>query len=235
MTLPYLLKLAFTLLTAAVVSGCATVQPGDVNDPLEPMNRGIFTFNEKADEVILKPVAEGYRAITPGFVRAGVSNFFSNLGEPINALNNLLQGKGGAAASDVGRFAMNSVLGILGLWDVATPAGLEKSNEDFGQTLGVWGVSSGPYLVLPLLGPSTIRDSVARVVDAPLSPQRYIDRVDVRNTLYVVSIVNTRSELLEAGRVLDAAALDRYTFVRDAWLQRRQNQVYDGKPPKEKD
>jgi phospholipid-binding lipoprotein MlaA len=229
------IKLLFVCFFAALATGCASVPQGEPNDPLEPMNRGIFAFNEKADEIVLKPVAEGYRAITPGFVRAGVSNFFSNLGEPVNALNNLLQGKPGAAVSDVGRFAMNSSIGILGLWDVATPAGLEKSNEDFGQTLGKWGVESGPYLVLPLMGPSTVRDTLGRVADSPLSPQRYIDRVDVRNTLYVVSIVNTRSELLEAGRLLDTAALDRYTFVRDAWLQRRQNQVYDGKPPKPKD
>jgi phospholipid-binding lipoprotein MlaA len=221
------------LVFALLLTGCASVPQGEVNDPLEPMNRGIFTFNEKADELVLKPVAEGYRAITPSFFRTGVSNFFSNLGEPVNAVNNLLQGKVDSAVSDVGRFALNSVMGIFGLWDVATPAGLEKSNEDFGQTLGKWGVSSGPYLVLPLMGPSTIRDTAGRFVDAPLSPQRYIDQVDARNTLYVLGIVNTRSELLEAGRILDAAALDRYTFVRDAWLQRRQNQVYDGKPPRE--
>jgi phospholipid-binding lipoprotein MlaA len=229
-----LLKLFFALTTAVLVSGCATTTPGEVNDPLEPLNRGVFTFNEKADELVLKPVAQGYRAVTPGFLRTGVSNFFSNLGEPVNAVNNLLQGKAAAAFSDVGRFAMNSVIGIFGLWDVATPAGIEKSNEDFGQTLGAWGVQGGPYLVLPLLGPSTVRDTVGRFADSPLSPQRYIERVDVRNSLYVLNVVNVRSELLDASKVLDVAALDRYSFVRDAWLQRRQNQVYDGNPPKEK-
>lgn len=229
------LRLAPPFVIVALLCGCATGPQANPKDPLEPFNRSMYAFNEKADEIVLQPVARGYQAITPGFIRAGVSNFFSNLGEPLNAVNNLLQGKAGAAVSDVGRFAMNSVLGIFGLWDVATPAGLDRSNEDFGQTLGRWGARPGPYLVLPLLGPSSVRDAVGRIGDSPFGLTRYVDPADLRTGLYVLDIVNTRANLLGASNVLEAAALDRYGFVRDAYLQRRRSLVYDGKPPKDLD
>ena len=226
-----LAALALSLLAA----GCATTGASNPRDPWEPLNRTTFGFNEAADRAVLKPLAEGYVAVVPGFAREGVNNFFENIADVATGLNNILQGKPGDGVSDLGRVVVNSTIGILGLWDVATPMGLEKHNEDFGQTLGVWGVGSGPYLVLPLLGPSTARDAPARAVDPGWYYNSAIDNWRAEWTLRVLDTLRTRANLLKAETVLDQAALDRYTFIRDAWLQRRRSQVYDGRPPREKD
>jgi phospholipid-binding lipoprotein MlaA len=164
-----------------------------------------------------------------------VSNFFDNLQDLSTGLNNLLQGKFTQGAGDLGRLVVNSTIGILGLWDVATPMGLEKHNEDFGQTLGWWGVPPGPFFVIPVFGLSTLRDAPARYVDPSFAYNRQIGDVAARNSLYGLDVVRTRSHLLKAEKVLDEAALDKYSFTRDAWLQRRRNMVFDGKPPKDPD
>jgi phospholipid-binding lipoprotein MlaA len=226
-------KLTSALLFAAL-SGCATT-PGTPGDPLEPFNRAMFTFNEKVDETVLQPVARGYRALLPEFVRTGVSNFFSNLEDLWIGVNNLLQGKITDGAQDFARFTWNSTIGLLGFLDVASEMDIPKHNEDFGQTLGRWGVDTGPYLVLPIFGPSNFRDGAGFAVDTTGDIVRNLDYVPTRNTLYATRAVSTRANLLDASRVLDEAALDKYRFVRDAYLQRRRSLVYDGNPPREKD
>jgi phospholipid-binding lipoprotein MlaA len=224
-----LLIAAATLFTFV---GCASTSSPNA-DPWEGFNRGSFAANEAIDKAVLTPAAKGYQAITPKFVRSGVSNAFGNVDDVGTGVNNLLQGKPGSALSDLGRVLVNSTLGILGLFDVASPMGLDKNNEDFGQTLGKWGVGSGPYVVLPLLGPSTLRDSVGRVPDRYTSYGRYLEHVPTRNTVQGVDIIRIREELLATGKTLDEASLDKYQFLRDAFLQRRLNQVHDGKvPPK---
>ena len=225
------MRIALIVLVLGLLSGCATTG-SDPKDPLEGMNRSVYGFNDAVDRAVLKPVAQGYTKVVPSPVRTGVNNFFGNLEDLGTGLNNILQGKVTDGASDLGRFAFNTVVGIIGLWDVATPMGLEKHYEDFGQTLGWWGVPSGPYLVLPLFGPSTLRDAPARWVDPSTALYYNIEKDAVTGTLYVTDIVRSRANLLQSERVLDEAALDRYTFIRDAWLQRRRNQVHDGRPPK---
>ena len=208
----------------------------DPKDPLQAYNRVMFAFNERADQYALKPVAKAYRFITPKPVQFVVGNFFSNLGDLWTGFNNLLQGKGKAAASDAARFFVNSTLGFLGFADVATEMGLEKHNEDLGQTLGWWGVPSGPYFVIPLLGPSTIRDATSRLVDAYGQPYMWQDGHEaLKWSLWTVDKVHTRASLLDAEGALNDAALDKYTLMRDGWLARRRNQVYDGDPPDEDD
>ena len=208
----------------------------DPKDPLQAYNRVMFAFNERADQYALKPVAKAYRFITPKPVQFVVGNFFSNLGDLWAGFNNLLQGKGKAAASDTARFFVNSTLGFLGFADVATEMGLEKHNEDLGQTLGWWGVPSGPYFVIPLLGPSTIRDATSRLVDVYGQPYMWQDGHEaLKWSLWTVDKVHTRASLLDAEGALNDAALDKYTLMRDGWLARRRNQVYDGDPPDEDD
>ncbi len=223
------------LLFSALFSGCATV-PGDKDprDPWESMNRSVYKFNDAADKAVLKPVAKAYRFVTPKFVRTGVTNFFSNINDVTVFFNDLFQGKGERAVADAGRVIINTTFGIGGLIDVAGAAGNPKRNEDFGQTLGVWGMGPGPYWVLPLLGPSTTRDAGGRVVDTALTPTTYlVKNTDVNFGLYALDIVNFRSNLLETEKVLDeAGAVDRYSFLRDAYLQRREVLIYDGNPPK---
>jgi phospholipid-binding lipoprotein MlaA len=219
-----------TLLTLTIITGCASVNAPKA-DPLEGLNRTTFKVNETVDDYVLKPVAKGYQAVTPSVVRAGVSNAFSNIGDVGTSVNNLLQGKPGNAVSDAGRFLVNSTLGILGLFDVATGMGLEKHEEDFGQTLGSWGVGSGPFLVLPLLGPSTLRDTAAKPVDAYTGYSRYVGHVPTRYSTQALEIINFRADLLNTTSTLDEASLDKYQFIRDAYLQRRLSQVYDGKAP----
>ncbi|HEX9391748.1 MAG TPA: VacJ family lipoprotein [Usitatibacteraceae bacterium] len=223
------LLIALLALATLVLSGCASTSPKA--DPFESINRATYKFNDVVDKAVLTPVAKGYQAVTPEFVRTGISNVFSNIGDVATAFNNLLQGKGEDAANDVGRVLLNSTFGLFGLIDIATPGGLEKHHEDFGQTLGKWGVGSGPYLVLPIIGPSTLRDGPARVVDSYAGYFRYIDHIPTRNTTFGVEMVDLRASLLGASSTLDTAALDKYQFVRDAYLQRRLNQVYDGKVP----
>lgn len=226
----------------AAVALCAlglattTAMAGDARDPFEGFNRGVFKFNDKADQYLLKPAAKGYVAAVPLPARVAFSNFVGNFGDLPNALNNLLQGRFGSAASDVGRVLVNSTLGVLGLVDVASEMGLEKHNKDFGQTLGYWGMKSGPYLVLPLLGPSTLRDAAALPVDYLSSPRGYVIKdVPVRNSISGVSVIDTRANLLGTDTTLDEAALDKYSFLRNFYLQRRQSLIYEGElPPDQK-
>jgi phospholipid-binding lipoprotein MlaA len=230
------MRILVALLLAFLASGCtAMTDRAEAYDPWEGMNRKTFAFNDALDRAVLKPVAQGYERVTPGFVREGVNNFYGNLEDVGTGLNNFLQGKFGDGLSDTGRVVVNSVFGVFGLWDVATPLGLEKHDEDFGQTLGAWGVAPGPYFVIPLLGPSTVRDAPAKAVD----PSWYYSSVIDNNTLYWtwwgLDKVRTRANLLKAESVLDQAAIDKYTFIRDAWWQRRRNAVYDGSPPREKE
>jgi phospholipid-binding lipoprotein MlaA len=232
----FLRRIALALLIAAAASGCATTGRGETTaaDPWEGMNRGVYAFNDTLDKAILKPVAKGYDWVLPGFAKEGVNNFFANLDDIAVGANNILQGKPGQGVSDLGRFVVNSVFGIFGLWDIATPLGLEKHDEDFGQTLAVWGVNSGPYLVLPLFGPSTLRDGPARVVTPSWAYSSWWGS-DTSWGLFTLDIVRTRANLFQAESVLQEAALDRYSFIRDAWVQRRRSAVYDGSPPRPKD
>lgn len=221
------------IVSLGVLGGCATTQ--DPRDPLEPINRGIYKFNEGVDTVLLKPAAEVYQGVVPPVARTGVSNVFANINDVVVALNNLLQGKISEALSDVGRVLINTTAGLFGIFDVATPAGLEKHDEDFGQTLGYWGVGDGPYLVLPILGPRTTRDTGGLVVDFLTDPVSYIDPSRDRNQVMGLRLVSRRAELLGASQLLSVAALDEYEFVRDAYLQRRRNLIHDGNPPREKE
>lgn len=232
-SLPIRVRRSATLLFCVwVLGGCASVAQPNPQDPLESFNRGVYSFNDGVDRAVLKPVAQAYVAVTPSPVRTGVGNFFSNLGDIWTFANSLLQFKGQAAAETAMRFSVNSTLGLAGLLDIASEAGIPKHREDFGQTLGHWGVQPGPYLVLPLLGPSTVRDTAALPVDVQGNVvTQGVDHIPTRNSLTVLNLVNTRAQLLDAGRLVDEAALDAYSFTRDAFLQRRQNQVYDGNPP----
>ena len=227
--------LSSLLLTALVgLGGCATTGGGS-NDPLEGYNRAMFGFNDALDKVIFKPVASGYKTVMPDLARTGVTNFFANLGDIWIGINNVLQGKVGAGAGDLGRFALNSTVGILGLIDVASSVGLEKHNEDFGQTLGRWGIGSGAYVVLPFFGPSNLRDGFSRlVVDWHGDPLWYVYNIPTRNQLIGVRIVENRADLLDVGRLAEEAALDHYAYVRDAYTQRRRSLIYDGDPPSER-
>ncbi len=231
------MRLLAVLLASLLLAGCATTGGGEPRDPWEGMNRKTFAFNDALDRAVLKPVATGYQKVVPAPAREGVNNFFDNLEDIGTSLNNFLQGKPGQGFSDAGRFVINTTLGFFGLWDVATPMGLEKHYEDFGQTLGVWGVQSGPYLVLPLMGPSSARDAPAKAVDPSwyYSHQSLLDNGRAYWGFWTSDKVRTRANLLQSEKVLDEAALDKYTFIRDAWLQRRRSQVYDGNPPKLKE
>ncbi len=207
---------------------------GATRDPLEGFNRAMFRFNEKFDEYLLKPLAKGYRAVLPGFARQGIANFFSNLRDPVVAVNNVLQGKFKQAGSDLLRFAINSTLGLAGLFDPATAMGLEKHDEDFGQTLAVWGVGEGPYLVLPIFGPSTLRDGIGLAADYYLYPPTHMEETSTRDKLSATNLVSRRAQLLEASDILEqAGGEDPYVFVREFYRQRRRNQIYDGAPPME--
>ena len=223
------------LCLVVLLGGCAGT-PKNPDDPWEGFNRGSFAFNDGLDRYVLKPVAEGYDAVTPTPVRAGVSNFFANLEDLWIGANNLLQGKPGQAASDVGRFLLNSTVGVFGLIDVASPMGLDKHNEDLGQTLAVWGVGDGPYVVLPVFGPRTLRDATTLGAENWLLEVDLVGRVypvRTRNSLRALRLVETRAAFLPAEKVLDQAALDKYNYLKSAYLQRRRNLVYDGKPPRE--
>ena len=218
--------LALAVAGSLLLAGCAT--PSNPQDPLEKFNRASFAFNDAVDRVALKPAATAYKNVLPGFAQTGVNNFFGNLSDAWSSVNNLLQGKGEAGMTDLTRFALNSTFGIVGLLDIASEAGLQKHNEDFGQTLGKWGVPSGPYLMLPLLGPSTLRDTAALPADWWADPWAHKDPVNVRNIGIGVRAIDQRATVLEASNLFEEAALDRYEFIRDGFMQRRQSQVYDG-------
>lgn len=206
-------------LALALLQGCA-VGPNP-RDPFEPFNRSVTRFNDGLDEAIVKPVAQAYQNTVPSPVRTGVNNFFGNLSDVWSFVNNVLQAKPQAAVDSFMRVSVNTLIGLGGVLDWATPMGIERHSEDFGKTLGRWGMAAGPYLVLPVLGPSTVRDAAARVVDAQGDLVMQINNVPVRNSLYVLRAVDLRAGLLRAGEVLDQAALDKYSFTRDAYLQRR--------------
>ncbi|WP_310626194.1 VacJ family lipoprotein [Limnohabitans sp.] len=220
---------ALTLLS----TGCATGPNAHPNDPLEPMNRKVARFNDTADDNVLRPVATGYRDYTPKPVQTGVSNFFRNLSDVWSTANNGLQLKGRETAESLMRVVVNTIFGIYGIFDVATPIGLERHPEDFGQTLGYWGVPSGPYVVLPLLGPSTVRDTSVLPLEFSTDFVSKHDVVAERNVAWLVRTVDKRASLLQTSDLLTDAAIDKYSFTRDAYLQYRRNQVYDGNPPDE--
>lgn len=223
----------FLLLASLVLGGCASTHHNP-KDPLEPFNRGVYQFNDAVDKAVIKPAAKGYNAVMPAPGKMMISNFFSNLNDITVAINDLLQFKVVNAISDGGRVVVNSTVGLLGLVDVASAVGLKKHNEDFGQTLGRWGFGSGPYLMIPLLGPSSVRDGVGLYADISADVLQRVKPVDARNQLYATGLVSKRANLLDQEKVLDEAMIDRYSFIRDAYLQRRRSQVYDGDPPREK-
>ena len=229
--------LAVTVLGAALLQGCASTSAvaTDPRDPWEGMNRKVYAFNEKLDEAVLKPVAQTYVDVVPSFVRTGVRNFLGNLGDVWTFVNATLQLKGQVAAETFMRVAVNSTLGLYGVLDIATEAGIEKRKEDLGQTLGHWGVKPGPYLMLPVLGPATLRDAAALPVDWQASPGRYFQDASSRTGVTVLNATETRANLLKAGDAVKAASLDPYSFVRDDWLQKREYDVYDGNPPSDFD
>jgi phospholipid-binding lipoprotein MlaA len=223
--------LTFLTLIALLIGGCATSpeMTADERDPWQGFNRKVYSFNNALDQAFLVPAATSYRAVTPDFAEKGVHNFFSNLGEVGVAFNNTLQFKFLDAASDVGRLVVNSTIGLLGLIDVASRMGLGKNNEDFGQTLGYWGMGPGPYVMLPLLGPSNLRDGPAKVVDVIVHPLYWADiKNSERNVLSALRLVNTRAELMVIEEKAKELSRDRYVFIRDAYLDNREFLVNDG-------
>lgn len=219
------------LLCALVLAlqGCASTDERDPRDPWEGLNRGVFKFNEAVDRAVVNPVAKGYNFILPGFLNRGITNAFNNLKDVVTAGNQFLQLKPLGAFESLGRVFFNSTLGLGGLIDLASGFGMPRHEEDFGQTLGRWGVGQGPYFVIPLLGPSTVRDTVGLGVDAfVISPVAYLDSIAATFGMYGVFYVDTRAGLLKAGEIIEAAALDKYSFIRDAYFQRRENLVNDG-------
>lgn len=213
------------------LQGCASVPNPDARDPWESMNRSVYNFNEALDNVAIKPAAKAYVAVLPSPVRTGIHNFLGNLGDVWSMVNSALQLKGQATAETLMRITVNTVFGLGGVLDVATEMRLEKRKEDFGQTLGYWGVKPGPYVVLPILGPSTLRDAVATPLDIQGHAVQQFNDAATRNVLSFTGVLDTRSGLLQTVDVVKAAALDPYTFVRDGYLQKRQNDIHDGNPP----
>jgi phospholipid-binding lipoprotein MlaA len=219
------------LATVLFLAGCASGPNAVARDPLEPLNRSIYGFNDALDSSIIRPVARAYQDVTPSPIRTGIGNFFANIADVWSTLNNALQLKPAQTVETGARVVVNTVVGVLGLFDVATSMNLERHSEDFGQTLGYWGVPSGPYVVLPVLGPSTLRDGASLPVDTKGNLVRHIDEVPTRNTLTAVNLVDRRARLLKATDQVDAMAIDKYTFVRDVYLQKRLSDVWDGNPP----
>ncbi|MEO8014218.1 MAG: VacJ family lipoprotein [Polaromonas sp.] len=212
-------------LAIVLLQGCATGPQANPADPLEPFNRGVYSFNEGLDRAVLKPVATAYQNITPSPVRTGVTNFFENISDVWSMVNNALQAKPAEAMDSLFRVTTNTFWGVGGIFDVATELKIPKHKEDFGQTLGTWGLASGPYVVLPLFGPSSVRDTAGRVVDMQGDLVSQSGNVPVRNSLKTLDLVDTRANLLRAGDLLDQAALDKYAFTRDAYLQRRRSLI----------
>jgi phospholipid-binding lipoprotein MlaA len=223
------MKHVLLIVASLLAAGCATLpsQTADPRDPWERFNRASFAFNDKLDRAIAKPAAKTYKKVTPRIVRTGVSNVLSNLNTVSTVVNDVLQGKMRQAGRDSGRFLLNSTLGLAGIFDPASAAGLENNDEDFGQTLGAWGVKSGPYLMLPFLGPSTVRDAIARVPDQFTHPVNYLEDDSTRYLIRAVDILDLRAGLLDLDAQFERS-YDRYAFMRNAWLQRREYQVTDG-------
>jgi phospholipid-binding lipoprotein MlaA len=223
-------KLALVVAAAGLLGGCAT--SGNPKDPIEGFNRAMFGFNEGLDKVIIKPVATGYEAVLPDPIQTGVANFFSNIADLMIGVNNLLQGKPAQAASDAGRVLVNTTMGFLGIIDVASSMGMEKHEEDVGQTFGRWGMSDGAYVVLPFFGSRTARDTIGLAFDVYTDPVAHVDHIPTRNVLLTTRLISDRAEFLKADKVIEEAALDKYSYVRDAYLQRRRSLIHDGNPPK---
>ncbi len=224
-------RFAAALLCLAL-AGCATVNgPTEPHDPLESFNRAVYQFNDGLDRAVLRPAAETYEAVVPRPINTGITNFFSNLDDVVVLANDLLQVKFRQAASDFGRITFNTTFGLAGLIDVATHMDLPKHEEDFGQTLAYWGVGSGPYLVLPFYGPSTVRDTVGLAADMQIDPVWHIDDDGARYGTVVLRTVDIRAGLLGATRIMEETALDPYIFIRESYLQRREHLIHDGNPP----
>jgi len=226
--------LALAIAGTTLLAACATVPPDagtDPKDPYEKVNRQVFEFNDTLDRYVLKPVAKGYKAVVPDAFRLCISSFFANLGEIKNAVNDILQAKFSGAATDTGRLVINSTLGVGGCFDVATKMGLERRSQDFGLTFANWGAGTGPYLVLPLFGPSDLRDGIGLVPDAFTNPVTYISPERDRYILFGAALIDTRTLLLDATDLVDKMAIDKYRYTRDAYLQRRTSLQYEGNPP----
>jgi phospholipid-binding lipoprotein MlaA len=221
---------------AALLSACASIPPEQraATDPWEPMNRTLYQVNTSIDKVTTKPLARGYQKIVPSPVRSGVSNFFRNLTTPRSALNNFLQGKPKRGFSEIGRFLFNSSLGVGGLFDIATAGGMEEYREDFGQTAAVWGVPDGPYVILPLLGPQTLRDALLMPLDTLSQPLYHYENTSARDKLMVLQIIDLRQSLLSAEKFLEDSK-DPYITLRESYLQNREYEVHDGDPPDDDD
>ncbi len=231
LTLATSLRAGLTVAALALLAGCATGPNANPADPLEPLNRQVARFNDTVDDAVLRPVATVYRQVLPSPVRTGVNNFFSNLSDVWSFANSVAQLKLQESAQTFMRVNVNTFFGLGGLLDIATEAGIDRHARDFGQTLGYWGVPSGPYLVLPLLGPSTLRDTVALPIDINGDPVNYVTNIPLRNSMYALRLVDLRSNLLRAGQLLQDAALDKYSFTRDAFLQRRRSEIHNGNLP----
>ncbi len=230
-----LARLAGFIVCLMVISGCAskqTIEQGNTSDPFEPINRKIYRFNEVADKYVARPVAKGYQSITPSVMRTGVTNFFDNITYPVDIINAILQGKFKQAGLDTSRLIINTTVGIFGFMDPATDVGLIKNREDFGQTLGTWGVPEGPYVMVPFFGPRTIRSGVGDIADAYVNPQFRLFSSSVQSNLYIFSLIHRRSLLIGIDKEVQRA-FDPYAFVRDAYLQNREYLLYDGTPPEE--
>lgn len=217
-------RFAGPCLVAGLTLSPAFSQAAD-EDPWEGVNRAVFRFNDTLDTYTLKPIAKAYDTVTPQFLEDGIHNMFNNVGDVTNLVNNVLQAKPAAAGKDTARLIFNTTFGLLGFFDVGTRMGLQRSEEDFGQTLGYWGVSSGPYVMLPFFGPSTVRDAIGKYPDTYARPYRYIDHVPTRNTILGADIVDTRASLLSAEKLING---DKYLFLRNAYLQNREFKVKDG-------
>ena len=227
-----LARLLVVALALAGAAGCATVN-GDPRDPLEGFNRSMYAFNEAFDDAIGKPVATAYKSVLPDPLRDGVRNFFANIADLFIGLNSLLQGKPGDMVNDWARFGFNTTIGVFGIFDIASEMGLEKHNEDFGQTFGRWGAETGAYIVWPFFGPSNVRDTFGGLLDLYVDPVRRHKPEDPRTFMVLLRATSQRADLLDASRILEEAALDKYVFQRDAYLQRRRGLVHDGNPPRE--
>ena len=223
---PGRMRLIICVAIVLFASGCATTGAYDERDPLEGLNRGVYSFNQGIDKILFNPLGKLYRAITPEFVDKGITNFFSNLNEISVIANDILQFKVKQAFSDAARFVFNSTLGLLGFFDVSSTMGLDKHDEDFGQTLGVWGVGSGPFLMAPFFGPTTLRDATGFIVDQGiLNPVFYLDNDELRAGLLTINYIDFKSDLLITDKLIEDAALDEYEFIKNAYFNKRESQI----------
>ncbi len=220
-------------LAGAMLCACAAAPNKD--DPFEPWNRAMYDVHQAVDSAVVKPVAQAYVAVVPELIRTGISNFFGNIDDFFTGVNNVLEGRGDQAGDDFGRVLLNTTMGVGGIFDLASMMGINKDKKDFGITFGKWGAPPGPYFFVPLFGPTTLRDGTGTVVRYFVGPIGYINNIPVRNTLYGIGYLDTRAQALSAESVLDTAALDKYRFLRNAYLKNRRFQIYDGKPPPDED